>query len=256
MAAPMLRLGAVPYANAAPLLEGLGDAPDATLERLVPSDLARRMEEGRLDAALLPSAEVLRRGLVVVPEGGCIASLGEVESVALFSRAPLRAAGAAPLLLLDRSSRTSAALVRILAAGPLGLPGARYGDAGPETDPRTAPAAAVLLIGDPALVLDRRGLEVLDLGDAWTRWTGLPFVWAVWGARDAAAARSAAPLLAAARARGEAGVPSLAAREAARLRLPAARLERYLRDRIRRDLGGEERRGMARFAEELRRLDA
>ena len=44
---------------------------------------------------------------------------------------------------------------------------------------------AALIIGDPALYLDHRGarLRKIDLGDEWTRLTGLPFVWAFWAGR-------------------------------------------------------------------------
>ncbi len=40
-------------------------------------------------------------------------------------------------------------------------------------------ADAALLIGDPALDARRVGSK-LDLGEEWTRLTGLPFVYAVW----------------------------------------------------------------------------
>ena len=46
---------------------------------------------------------------------------------------------------------------------------------------------AALLIGDPALFVDHRSVgedvEKIDLGQAWTEMTGLPFVWAFWAGR-------------------------------------------------------------------------
>jgi chorismate dehydratase len=48
-------------------------------------------------------------------------------------------------------------------------------------------AEAAVLIGDEALrahhEAPRRGLTVVDLGQAWREWTGLPMVFAVWAAR-------------------------------------------------------------------------
>ncbi len=45
------------------------------------------------------------------------------------------------------------------------------------------------MIGDPALFADYRalGVEKVDLGQAWTEMTGLPFVWAFWAGRPDAA---------------------------------------------------------------------
>jgi chorismate dehydratase len=240
----MLVLGAVAYANAEPLLEGLAEEPGVRLLRETPAALARLLDAGELDAALLPVVHLFRNpGLLPVGDGG-IASEGPVESVCLFGRA---APGPGARILLDDSSLTSAALARILLAGPLGAPGATFAPCPPDTDPRAADADGVLLIGDAALRVRRGGLHAIDLGEAWTAWTGLPFVWAAWGARTEAAAAAAAPLLDRARARGLRDLDAVADRAAARLGLPAEDLRRYLRERIRHVLGPAERRGADRF---------
>jgi len=246
----MLQLGSVAYANARPLLEGLGEEPGVRLTLATPAVLEDRLAAGDLDAALVPSIAWFRNpARVLVPEG-CIASRGEVESVALFGR---RRPGPGGRVLLDESSRTSSALARILLEGPLGAPGVRYDTCPPGVDPREVDADAVLLIGDRALVLDRAGLEVTDLGIAWTSWTGLPFVWAAWIARDEAAAEAAAPVLRAARQRGRERREAIVAREAERLGLERDRMERYLGERIRYDHGEEEQRGLERYREECGR---
>ena len=41
-------------------------------------------------------------------------------------------------------------------------------------------ADATLVIGDPAMRRQPDGEAVFDLGETWTAWTGLPFVFAVW----------------------------------------------------------------------------
>jgi len=246
----MLSIGSVPYANARPLLAGLADDPGIRLVLEPPSRLARRLADGELDAALVPSIEVLRDPRRVIVPAGCIASRGAVASVSLFSRAALRPGAR---VAVDESSLTSAGLVRLLLDGPLGVPGARFEPCPPSTDPRRSPADAVLLIGDPCLVLDRGGLEEIDLGDAWTRWTGLPFVWAVWAARDAAAAAAVAPVLESARQRGRKGLDAVVRGKAERLHVPEASMHRYLTVNIRHELGAEERRGLERFREECAR---
>jgi chorismate dehydratase len=55
-----------------------------------------------------------------------------------------------------------------------GAPGPPVATDGGELD-------AVLLIGDAALLVPpRAGWEVVDLGTEWTRWTGLPCIYAFW----------------------------------------------------------------------------
>jgi chorismate dehydratase len=246
----VLVLGSVPYANARPLLEGLAGDPGVRLLLEAPARLSARLEAGEVDAALVPSVAVLRDPSLVPIHEGCIASRGAVASVSLFCRRPLRAGAR---ILMDESSLSSAALARVLLAGPLGVADPDLGPCPPSTDPRTAAADAVLLIGDPALVQDRRGLEEVDLGGAWTRWTGLPMVWALWAARDGAAAAAAAPRLREARLRGRDRLPEVVRREAARLRIPEASMARYLTHHIRHEFGEEERRGLERFREECAR---
>ena len=46
-----------------------------------------------------------------------------------------------------------------------------------------AEADAALLIGDPALKVDREQYQVIDLAAEWSALTGLPFVFAVWAVR-------------------------------------------------------------------------
>jgi chorismate dehydratase len=53
---------------------------------------------------------------------------------------------------------------------------------------------AGLLIGDPALKIDRSRYHTLDLAEEWIRYTGKPFVFAFWAVRTDAL-REAAPSL-------------------------------------------------------------
>lgn len=216
-----LRFGAVPYLNARPLLEGLSPLVLAT-----PSELARRFARGELDVALLPVAAGEASGLPRVGTLG-IAAEGPVESVLLFLR---KEVAAVETVALDPASRTSVALARLLLEEAMGL-SPRY------VEP---PADAELLIGDAALVRGATDEPRLDLAEEWTRWTGLPFLFAAWYG-DA----RAAPALEEAFARGRPGIARYA-REAG-LGLPPARLERYLRERIRFRIGPREEEGLALF---------
>jgi predicted solute-binding protein len=216
-----MRFGGVSYLNARPLIEGLEPLTLATPARLV-----ERFAEGKVDVALLPVAAGEGMGLPRVGSLG-IAAEGPVESVLLFLRRPL---AEVRTVALDPASRTSRALARLVLEEAKGL-SPRYVD---------APADAELVIGDAALVRGARGEPSVDLAAEWTRWTGLPFVFAAWYG-DA----RAAPALEAAYARGRERIPRYA-READ-LGLPAERLERYLRERVRFRIGPREEEGLALF---------
>ena len=193
-----VRLGAVDYLNVRPLVHGLDRRADVDLRFDVPSECARLLDAGAIDLGMVPSIAYLNRpGDRVVP-GICIGSDGRVASVALFTRKPIAEVRS---IALDTSSRTSAALTRILCARRFHID-PDFRPHGPDLPSMLAAADAALLIGDPALFVDHRalGVEKIDLGSAWTDMTGLPFVWAVWAGRaDAASAATVALLNDAAR---------------------------------------------------------
>jgi predicted solute-binding protein len=216
-----LRYGSVPYLNARPLVDGL-----SPLLLAPPAELALRFARGEVDVALLPVAAGEAAGGRRVGTLG-IAAEGPVESVLLFLRRELAEVGT---VALDPASRTSRVLARLLLEERMGL-APRY------VDP---PADAELLIGDAALVRGATREPRLDLAEEWTRWTGLPFVFAAWYGNPAAA-----PSLEAAYARGREGLGRYA-REAG-IDLPPSRLERYLRERIRFRIGPREEEGLALF---------
>jgi predicted solute-binding protein len=151
--------------------------------------------------------------------------------VALFTRGPIEAVRR---IALDSSSRTSAALTRILCARRFGI-GPAFVPAPPDIDAMLATADAALLIGDPALFLDAagRGLTKIDLGTEWTSLTGLPFVWAFWAGRPAAADAATVQLLQGAAEAGMAHADDVADAYCADRpeRRPLAR--RYLRHHLR-----------------------
>jgi predicted solute-binding protein len=193
----VVRLGAVDYLNVRPLVYGLDGRPEISLRFDVPSTCARLLEAGEIDLGMVPSITYLDRpGDRIVP-GVCIGSEGPVASVALYTRRPMTEVRT---IALDTSSRTSAALVRIVSRRVFGI-SPIFVTHPPDLPSMLALADAALLIGDPALFMDHRaiGAEKIDLGALWTEMTGLPFVWAFWSGRaDAADAHTVATLQAAA----------------------------------------------------------
>lgn len=176
--APALRVGSVSYLNAKPLIYGLENAADLDLSLDIPSRLLAGLREKRFDVALLPVIDFQRlENLCVVPSGG-IGCDGPTLTVRIFSKKPI---GQIRTLACDTDSHTSVALARIILSK-------YYGIAPTFTDlvhGDGAPTDALLLIGDKVICEEPSGFDhQLDLGHAWKKLTGLPFVFAIWTARQ------------------------------------------------------------------------
>lgn len=247
-----LKIGLVSYLNARPLYFGLQNRfPEARLEADLPSRLASRMAAGELDLAMIPSVEFLRgvssHGYVALP-GAAISTRSAVRSVKLLSNVPL---SDIRRLALDEGSRTSQALCRIWLDGvhqvcPLSLEELPIG-----VPPEESTADAVLVIGDRAMRIDEsRYHEVVDLGEAWNRWTGLPFVFAVWAARPRAGIDwdALAKALCDCRDDGLRNASAIAAEHATRLGLTYDECLSYLTKNLNYFLGEPELAGLKLFA--------
>jgi chorismate dehydratase len=179
---PKLRVGIVNYLNSKPLAWGFLKGHHADLfasSYHPPALVARLLAQGNLDIGLIPSIELQRiPNLRVLPDM-CIAARHEVRSVILVSRVPL---SQVRRVALDQNSRTSATLVRILLRERYGLD-PEYLHERPDPERMLGEADAALIIGDPALRLDRDRYQVTDLAAEWNELTGLPFVFAVWAVR-------------------------------------------------------------------------
>ena len=229
---PAVRLGAVSYLNVRPLVEGLGAQPGQVSLRFdVPSLCAALLAAGEIDLGMVPSITYADRpGDRIVP-GVCIGSEGPVDSVALFTRRPLREIRS---IALDTSSRTSVALTRILCARHFEIAPA-FRPASPDLAAMLASADAALLIGDPALFADYTSLGVtkVDLGQAWSDMTALPFVWAFWAGPAGGADASTVRVLQQAAARGAARTDEIANAYCAGDEARASIARRYLRAHLR-----------------------
>src|SRR5262245_11878401 len=248
-------VGAVPWLNAVPLLEGL--EPAVSVRSAVPPVVSEWLERGEVDAGLLPVAESFRGvGGAFLGRHG-IACDGPVASVLAFLPRP----GPPPTwprrVVLDPASRTSVALLRALLRRH-GLSPAYETAPAPGPDPAARPDAMTLVIGDAALVARRawRG-GILDLGEAWKEWTGLPFVFARWTARRGLPAEEAArlsALLDAAASRGLARLEALGRAHGPAHGLAPEEAGTYLRSSIRFALDERAEAGLSRFREEAARL--
>jgi chorismate dehydratase len=178
-----LRISAISYLNTAPLMWDFvhGKAGhDFDISYTLPSACARALEAGTADIGIIPVAAYTQiPGLLVLPDVA-IASRRPVRSILLVSRVPLEKIRT---VALDTSSMTSVALTKVLFEKWLG--GGRTLTAmPPDLDQMLAHHDAGLLIGDPALQIDRSQYFTLDLAEEWIRYTGKPFVFAFWAVRQ------------------------------------------------------------------------
>ena len=237
------RVGSVRYLNAVGLTRGLEDE----VVFATPSKLAEMLRRDELDAALVSVTEPLLHDRYDILDGIAIASLGEVKSVFLAHRGPIDDARE---VFCDPASLTSVSLARVLLAErglkPEFKPLASY-------DFSQLPDYA-LLIGDPALdfSLSQRAHEIWDLGTAWYEMTALPFVYAVWALRRGVENAALRRQLREAR---DFGVDTLDSIIRSRTEYDYDFRKDYLSWHIHYHLGADEKRGLAKFMELLRKHD-
>jgi chorismate dehydratase len=204
-----LRISAISYLNTAPLMWDFehGEAgSEFEVSYTLPSACARALEAGTADIGIIPAAAYAQvPGLVVLP-GVAIASRRPVRSILLVSRLPVEKIRT---VALDTSSLTSVALTKILFEKWLGG-GRTFTSMEPDIEKMLAQHDAGLLIGDPALQIDRSRYDTLDLAEEWIRHTGKPFVFAFWAVREKALCGDSRPRLSASRSDAPIPEPDLA----------------------------------------------
>ncbi len=169
-------VGCVPYLNARPLARLFANTGEVEVIYDVPSKLPKLLDGGVAQAVLASAFDALKTPGRTYAAGVSIASNTAVESVRLFSKVPF---GQINRLALDASSLTSNALARALLAENFAI-SPQCDAALPDLGAMLQSHDAAILIGDKGMAAAGEGLNVMDLGLAWTELTGLPFVWAIW----------------------------------------------------------------------------
>ncbi|MEP6924435.1 MAG: menaquinone biosynthesis protein [Pyrinomonadaceae bacterium] len=180
-------LAASSYSNSAPLIwsfwHGLRQTEVNLMTDAAPSKCAEMLRQGEVSVALTPVIEYQRISETLIIPDACVGSKDQVRSVILVTKGDeLKTAKS---VALDFSSRTSVALTQIIFR--------EFYDHQPEwiphrpvIDEMLAKHDAALLIGDPALNLDREKFRVFDIVELWRGFTGCGFVFAFWLARQEA----------------------------------------------------------------------
>jgi predicted solute-binding protein len=221
------------------------------LDFRVPSGCADDMAAGAADIGIVPSFELTRQDLEIIPGAG-IACHGPVRSILLVSSRP---APEIRTLAADSSSRTSVELVRVILERRYGATPALIAHP-PDLEAMLRIADAALIIGDPALRIDTARLPyyVCDLGGEWVEMTGLPMVFAVWAGRKGVVTPEVAEAFRESCRYGRARIEEIVASEAPRRGFPPEFVRDYLTRRIVNELGPREYQGMDLFLSYARQL--
>lgn len=182
----MIRIALVSYFNTRPFMDGLQhwfQEDELTLHEVPPAECAIALREGRCDMALVPVGALSDFEGITVMKDHCLGADGKVDSVFLFSHVPVSQAES---MVLDPHSRSSNGLAAVLLQEywerdlPMVMPttGERFS--------HISGKACGVAIGDRAFALKDRFPYVYDLAEIWKRYSGLPFVFAVWAYRAGA----------------------------------------------------------------------
>jgi chorismate dehydratase len=252
-----LRISAISFLNTAPLMwdfERGERRKDFEIDYTIPSACAEALRRGAADIGIIPAISYQTiPDLVVIPDVA-IAAKGPVRSILLVSKVPVREI---KRVAVDTSSRTSVGLLHTLFAecwrpsrNASSLP--QFVPMEPNLAAMVAACDAALLIGDPALTVDRTQYHVLDLAEEWHRHTGLPFVFAFWAVckraiQDHPLRDELAEIFQQSRDHGLANVEAIARAWAPRVGMTEPAVKAYLEVSINYALDDANREGLSRF---------
>jgi chorismate dehydratase len=241
---PLLRLAASHYLNSAPLIWSFLHGSKRNLVDLidaVPARCADLLADSQVDAALVPVIEYQRIPNISLIPDVCVGSKNEVLSVVLVSKQS--DISNVQSVALDESSRTSAALVKIIFREFVGTEPS-WMTQSPNLNAMLEQHDAALMIGDPAMTFPRRDITVWDLAGLWHRYTGLGFVFAMWMVRKEAVKQAQLIDFAGARSEGVVCIEEIVDYFQSRIPLERDQLVSYLSESISYYLDGKMRRGL------------
>jgi chorismate dehydratase len=240
------RLAASSYLNTAPLIWSFTHGSQRDTVELftdtAPARCASLLAKGEVDAALVPVIEYQRIPDIAIIRDVCVGSKTAVRSVVLVTRK--NNLKKVQRVALDESSRTSAALVKIIFREFLGFE-PEWNTAAPDLQSMMQHADAALMIGDPAMTIPRDQFRVFDLAALWHEFTGLGFVFAMWMARRDSVEKVRGVDFVGARDEGLANLDRMIADYPHRLDLSRDETRQYLTNNIVFEIDEEMRKGLA-----------
>ena len=175
----LLKISAVSYLNTIPFVYGIqksGHMKDFRLDLDVPAVCAAKLKNGEADIALVPVGALPEFDHPEIVSEYCIGARGKVRTVLLLSQQPLDQISQ---VHLDHDSMTSVKLVKVLAKNFWKIsPG--WKNLYPGQPELPGNLESMVAIGDKTFELVKHYKYIYDLAEEWTKFTSLPFVFAVW----------------------------------------------------------------------------
>ena len=207
----------------------------------VPARCASLLTNGEVEAALVPVIEYQRIPEVSIVPDVCVGSRQRVRSVVLSLK--VDCLSDVRRIALDESSRTSAALLKIIFREFVGFE-PEWSSSAPDVDQMLSDNDGALIIGDPGMSFARGSLRLFDMAELWREHTGLGFVFALWMIGAAASGKARRIDFAGARDEGLARAEEIVAFYGPLLNLSRTELRTYLSENISFSLSEEMRAGM------------
>ena len=179
-----LRISAVSYTNTKPFIYGIEHTDlinKIELSLDTPTDCAQKLIDNVVDIGLIPVAATLNLPKWDIVSDYCIAAIGAVNSVFIFSNCEIKDI---KILQMDPQSRSSNNLARVLLKNFWKIEYERVvdtADYSQSADPHTA----FVQIGDRTFGKKDQYPFVYDLAEEWQKFTGLPFTFAAGRLPDA-----------------------------------------------------------------------
>lgn len=242
-----LRVAAIRFLNPAPLMWDFEHSPlqeelagRYQIDWMLPSECADKLASGEADLGLVPVASLARNPKLRIVPGCTIASKGRIRSLLLVRRAN-RPLSEIRTVAADTASRTTVTYARILFQ-KWWNPAAEFVPMAADLDAMLERADAAVVIGDPALMAleeqanrrERTGEELVyhDLAAEWRALTGLPYISAVWAARDGMLNEQVVEDCIRSRDNGLANIDALVSEWSRKMPLTAETIHTYLTENI------------------------
>jgi chorismate dehydratase len=177
------KVSLISYLNCRPFLYGLekssfADEIELCLE--FPSRTAIKIATNQADIGLIPVGALVDLSDFQIVSNYCIGADGPVRTVVLASEVPLEQI---ETILLDYQSRSTVLLVRVLSRY-FWKKEMKWKNTRDHFEDRSISGkTAGVVIGDRVFRVEKKYPYIYDLSSEWMKYTGLPFVFAVWVTR-------------------------------------------------------------------------
>jgi chorismate dehydratase len=250
------QIGCVSFLNALPLIDGFASKHNANVQYDVPSRLLADLESDRVNIALCPVIDLQQstKPMVIVPSGG-IGCDGPTLTVRLYSKNPIETL---TTIHADTDSHTSVALLKILLNELYNInPALIDYDANASQSTDNHPDA-MLMIGDKVVTAAPSPdtyPHQMDLGQAWSQLTDLPFVFAVWMTKTGSDLENLPESLSLTREQNATRINQIVADHAEKQGWPEPLAQQYLGHWLRYEIGDRQIQAMKLFFELAKKHD-